>query len=96
MKTLDTRADVFVNYWTGKSLEAFVKSNPEIDPYQVVDLGRGKKRHVFRYREPPTPEEWTYAIVASDPNAQLIRFIYLFVNEHGIIYDATWQRKLVR
>ena len=96
MKTLDIRADAFVNHWKGKSLEAFVKSNPEIDPYQVIDLGRGNRRHVFRYREDLTAEELTYAIVADDPDAQLVRFIYLFVNADGIIYDATWQRKLVK
>lgn len=95
MKTLDIRADMFVNHWKGKSLEAFVKSNPEIDPYQVIDLGRGNRRHVFRYREDLTAEELTYAIVADNPDARLVRFIYLFVNADGTIYDATWQRKLV-
>lgn len=96
MKTLDARADAFVNHWKGKSLENFVKSNPEIDPFQVVDLGMGRKRYIFRYREDPTAEEFTYAVLGGHPEAELIRFIYLFVNKSGIIYDATWQRKIVK
>ena len=96
MKTLDTRADTFVNHWKGKSLEEFVKSNPEIDPFQVVDLGMGKKRYVFRYKEDLTTEELTYAALTGDADSELVRFIYLFVNRSGVIYDATWQRKLVK
>lgn len=95
MKTLDLRADEVIKHWKGKPLEEFVKANPEIDVFQVVDLGGGKKRHVYRYQEPMTAEEFTYGIL-SDPNARLIRFIYLFVNRDGMIYDATWQRKLVK
>ena len=43
MKTLDLRADAAVQHWKGKPLEEFVKANPEIDVFQVVDLGGGKK-----------------------------------------------------
>ena len=96
MKTLDNRANVFVDHWKGKSLEEFVKSNPDIDPFQVVDLGMGKKRYVFRYQEPLTANEMAYSMITSDHQSRLIRFIYLFVNKRGIIYDASWQRKLVR
>ncbi|MDE0314641.1 MAG: hypothetical protein OXM61_07050 [Candidatus Poribacteria bacterium] len=94
MKTLDLRADEAVKYWKGKHLEEFVKANPEIDVFQVVDLGGGKKRHVYRYQEPLTAQELIYGLLAN-PNAKLIRFIYLFVDRNGKIYDATWQRKLV-
>ena len=96
MKTLDARADAFVNHWKGKSLEDFVKSNPEIDPFQVVDLGMGKKRYVFRYQEDLTGELLTYTVLTGDAESEIIRFIYLFVNRSGVIYDATWQRKLVK
>ena len=53
------------------------------------------RRHVFRYRADLMAEELTYAILADNPEARLVRFIYLFVNADGIIYDATWQRKFV-
>ena len=95
MKTLDVRANTFVNSWKGKSLEDFVKSNPDIDPFEVIDLGMGKKRHVFRYRESLTSEELAYSILTDNPKAKLVRFIYLFVDNRGIIYDATWQRKIL-
>ena len=93
MKTLDMRANAAVNHWKGKSLEEFVKANPEIDVFQVVDLGGGKKRHVYRYQEPLTAQELTYSMLSK--NAKLIRFFYLFVDKNGMIYDASWQRKLV-
>ena len=95
MKTLDVRANTFVNSWKGKSLEDFVKSNPDIDPFEVIDLGMGKRRHVFRYRESLTSEEFAYSILTDNPQAKLVRFIYLFVDHRGIIYDATWQRKIL-
>ena len=95
MKTLDLRADAAVQHWKGKPLEEFVKANPEIDVFQVVDLGGGKKRHVYRYQEPLTAQELTYSLL-EDPNAKLIRFIYLFVDKNGKIYDATWQRKILK
>ena len=94
MKTLDLRANQAIKYWKGKTLEEFVKANPEIDVFQVVDLGGGKKRHVYRYQEPMTAEEFTYGVL-SNQNAKLIRFIYLFVDKDGMIYDASWQRKFV-
>ena len=95
MKTLDVRANTFVNSWKGKTLEDFVKSNPDIDPFEVIDLGMGKRRHVFRYRESLTSEEFAYSILTDNPQAKLVRFIYLFVDDRGIIYDATWQRKIL-
>lgn len=96
MKTLDNRATIFVNHWKGKSLEEFVKANPDINPFEVIDLGMGRRRHVFSYREPTNPDGVAYRLATSDSRAYVARFIYLFVNEQGIIYDASWQRKIVR
>lgn len=94
MKTLDNRATAFVNHWKGKSLEEFVKANPDIHPFEVIDLGMGKRRHVFSYREPTNPTEILYNFGNTGRRAYVTRFIYLFVNQQGIIYDASWQTKL--
>ena len=95
MKALDQQATAVTNYWKGKTLEEFVKQNPNIDPFQVIDLGLGKKRHMYRYREKLTANEVGAGLLIG-ADARVYRFIYLFVDEKGVIYDATWERRLIK
>ena len=95
MQTLDLQANAFVNYWKGKTLEEFVRTYPNLSPSQTIYLGGGKARHVYAWREDITAESMTAGLLMG-ANQDVYRFVYLFVDAQGIIYDATWAKRLVR
>ena len=95
MQTLDRRANTFVNSWKGRTLEEFVRVNPNLSPFQTIYLGGGKARHVYVWREDITAESMAAGLIAG-ANQDLYRIVYLFVDAQGIIYDATWEKKFIR
>ncbi len=94
MHTLDIQANNFVNSWKGKTLEEFVRVNPNLNPFQTINLGGGKSRHVYAWREDMTTESVVAGMVAGK-NQDLYRIVYLFVDSQGIIYDATWEKTFI-
>lgn len=94
MHTLDLRANNFVNSWKGKTLEEFVRVNPNLNPFQTINLGGGKSRHVYVWREDITTQSVVAGMIAGK-NQDLYRIVYLFVDAQGVIYDATWEKKFI-
>ena len=94
MKTLDIQANYFVNSWKGKTMEEFVRVNPNLNPFQTINLGGGKSRHVYAWREDITTQSVVAGMIAGK-NQDLYRIVYLFVDSQGVIYDATWEKTYI-
>lgn len=72
-----------LNSWEGKTVEAFVKANPQVES---LDLGGDKVRYTTYY-VPPNNYEY-YVIVGRYRYYAL----YFFVDPSGIIYETAYTR----
>lgn len=92
----DNELQSILNNWIGSSIEDFLDANPNVQ--NPIPIGNGRFRYTLIHNVDTDAEVLTaFANALSTTGPKTYRqdfyYVYVFVNEYGIIYKANYERK---